>query len=40
MLHHLGVILPWLLLALGLCMIAMFFMRRKKDQTRRPGFVG
>ncbi|MGH2959486.1 MAG: hypothetical protein ACRDKE_07755, partial [Solirubrobacterales bacterium] len=40
MLHALGVILPWLLLALGLCMVATFFLRRKHDQTRRPGFVG
>jgi D-alanyl-D-alanine carboxypeptidase (penicillin-binding protein 5/6) len=40
MLHALGVILPWLLLALGLCMIASFFLRRNKERTRRPGFVG
>lgn len=40
MLHALGQILPWVLLALGLCMIATFFMRRKKERTARPGFVG
>lgn len=40
MLHALGRILPWLLLALGLCMIATVFLRRNGERTRRPGFVG
>jgi D-alanyl-D-alanine carboxypeptidase (penicillin-binding protein 5/6) len=40
MLHALGTILPWLLLALGLAMIATAFLRRKKERTHRPGFVG
>lgn len=40
MLHALGQILPWLLLALGLAMIATVFLRRKQERTRRPGFVG
>lgn len=40
MLHALGQILPWVLLALGICMIATFFLRRKKERTARPGFVG
>jgi D-alanyl-D-alanine carboxypeptidase (penicillin-binding protein 5/6) len=40
MLHTLGRILPWLLLALGLAMIGTFFLRRKQERTHRPGFVG
>jgi D-alanyl-D-alanine carboxypeptidase (penicillin-binding protein 5/6) len=40
MLHALGVILPWLLLALGLSMIATVFLRRNHERSRRPGFVG
>lgn len=40
MLHALGSILPWLLLALGLAMIGTIFLRRKNERTRRPGFVG
>lgn len=40
MLHALGLILPWVLLALGISMIATFFLRRKKERTARPGFVG
>jgi D-alanyl-D-alanine carboxypeptidase (penicillin-binding protein 5/6) len=40
MLHTLGQILPWLLLLLAGCMLATFFLRRSKERTRRPGFVG
>lgn len=40
MLDALGRILPFVLLALILIMIATFFLRRGKDRTRRPGFVG
>lgn len=40
MLHSLGQILPWLLLALALCMIGTVFLRRGHTRSRRPGFVG
>ncbi len=39
MLHALGLILPWVLLALGISMVATFLLRRKKERTARPGFV-
>lgn len=40
MLHTLGRILPFLLLALGLVLLGMFFFRRDDRRTRRPRFVG
>ena len=40
MLHALGQILPWLLLALGLCMIATFFFRRNQRADGATGFRG
>lgn len=40
MLHALGRVLPFILLALLLAMLVTFFLRRGDERTRRPGFVG
>lgn len=40
MLHALGRVLPFVLLALALIMLATFFLRRGDERTHRPGFVG
>lgn len=40
MLHTLGKILPFALLALIFVLLGIFFFRRSDDRPRRPGFVG
>ncbi len=40
MLHHLELVLPWLLLLIALLLLATYFVRRSKSRTGRPRFVG
>lgn len=40
MLHALGVVLPWLLLAAAICLLMAAFFQRRRERTQRPGYVG